>query len=106
MDTNMQEATLDVANFQRRRRLADLAVGHVAYVEQGGGTAAVFGHGVPLNGFHWRHVMAGVSDMRRCIAPDLMGLGYTEIGTTQDVSFTAQAEMLLQLLDKLDVDRI
>jgi pimeloyl-ACP methyl ester carboxylesterase len=50
--------------------------------------------------------MAGLSDMRRCIAPDLMGLGYTEISASQGVSFTAQAEMLLQLLDKLGLDRV
>jgi pimeloyl-ACP methyl ester carboxylesterase len=50
--------------------------------------------------------MAGLNDVRRCIAPDLMGLGYTEISTAQDVSFTAQAEMLLQLLDKLGLDRV
>jgi len=81
-------------------------VGRVAYVEQGEGPAIVFVHGVPLNGFHWRHVMAGLSDVRRCIAPDLMGLGYTEISAAQDVSFAAQAEMLLQLLDRLGLDRV
>lgn len=81
-------------------------MGRVAYVEQGEGPAIVFVHGVPLNGFHWRHVMAGLSDVRRCIAPDLMGLGYTEISAAQDVSFAAQAEMLLQLLDRLGLDRV
>jgi len=106
IDTITQAATLDAANFHRSRKFADLAVGRVAYVEQGRGPPAVFIHGVPLNGFHWRHVMAGLGDMRRCIAPDLMGLGYTEIRTSQDVSFTAQAAMLLQFLDRLGLDRV
>jgi pimeloyl-ACP methyl ester carboxylesterase len=106
MNTNVQEATLDARNFHRLRKFADLPVGRIAYVEQGKGPAVVFVHGVPLNGFHWRHIMAGLHDMRRCLAPDLMGLGYTEISTSQDVSFTAQAEMLLQLLDALGLDRV
>ena len=106
MATSTQEATLDAKNFHQLRKFADLPVGRVAYIEQGEGPTIVFVHGVPLNGFHWRYVMAGIKDMRRCIAIDLMGLGYTEISTSQDISFTAQAEMLLQFLDKLGLDRV
>lgn len=32
--------------------------------------------------------------MRRCIALNLTGLGYTEISPNQDVSFTAQAQLI------------
>jgi pimeloyl-ACP methyl ester carboxylesterase len=35
-----------------------------------------------------------------------MGLGYTEIAPTQDVSFTAQARMLAQVLDALGIERL
>ncbi len=97
---------MDAQSFHRQRQFADLSVGRIAYAEQGKGPAIVFVHGVPLNGFHWRHIMAGLSDMRRCIAPDLMGLGYTEISTSQDVSFTAQADMLLQFVDSLGLDQV
>jgi len=64
-----------------------LPCGRIAYVEQGRGPVAVFLHGVPLNGFHWRHVMAGLSDARCCIALDLMSVGYTEIETPQAAPF-------------------
>jgi len=106
MNINTQITTLNVQTFHRQRQFAELSVGRIAYVEQGKGPAIVFICGVPLNGFHWRHVMAGMSDMRRCIALDLMGLGYTEISTSQDVSFTAQAEMLLQFIDALGLKKI
>lgn len=97
---------LEAARFHAARRFAQLPFGRIAYVEQGAGDAALFVHGVPLNGFHWRHVMHGLKDMRRCIAVDLMGLGYSEIDDAQDVSFPAQASMLLQFLDALGVDRV
>ena len=82
---------MDIASFHAGRRFADVKSGRIAYVEQGEGPAALFIHGVPLNGYHWRHVIDRARSRRRCIAIDLMGLGYTEIAPAQDVSFTAQA---------------
>jgi pimeloyl-ACP methyl ester carboxylesterase len=67
---------------------------------------ALFIHGVPINGYHWRHVIDRVQHLRRCIAIDLMGLGYTEISPSQDVSFTAQAQMVAEVLGALGIDKI
>jgi pimeloyl-ACP methyl ester carboxylesterase len=97
---------LDVATFHASRRFAEVESGRIAYVEQGEGPAALFIHGVPLNGYHWRHVIDRLKHKRRCIAIDLMGLGFTEIGPTQDVSFTAQAQMIAEVLDSLGVDKV
>jgi pimeloyl-ACP methyl ester carboxylesterase len=97
---------MDIASFHARRRFAEVASGRIAYVEDGAGPPALFVHGVPLNGYHWRHVIDRVRDRRRCIAVDLMGLGYSEIAPTQDVSFTAQARMLAQVLDALGIERL
>ena len=80
--------------------------GRIAYVERGEGPVALFIHGVPLNGYHWRAQLEALSDIRRCVAPDLMGLGASEIETGQPVDFDTQATMLLQLLDALAVDRV
>ena len=57
-----------------------------AYTEQGNGPVALFVHGVLLNGHLWRHQLAHLSDVRRCIAVDLLAHGDTEIGPDQDVS--------------------
>src|SRR5258708_22041952 len=92
--------------FHTQGRCVNFPSGRIAYIDGGHGPAAVFLQGVPLNGSHWRHIIAGVRDVRRCIAMDLMGLGYTEIAPTQDVSFTAQADMVAQVLDALDLDRV
>src|SRR5262249_33643020 len=89
-----------------RRRLAEVESGRIAYFEEGDGPAALFVHGVPLNGYHWRHVIDRARHRRRCIAVDLMGLGYSEISPTQDVSFAAQARMLTQVLDELGIERV
>jgi pimeloyl-ACP methyl ester carboxylesterase len=97
---------LDISTFHASRRFAEVKSGRIAYVEQGEGPPALFIHGVPLNGYHWRHVIDRLKHRRRCIAIDLMGLGYTEIAPTQDVSFTAQAHMIAQVIGALDLGKV
>ena len=66
---------------------------------------ALFVHGVLLNKHLWRHQLAHLSDIRRCIAVDLLAHGETEIANDQDVSVTANAKMLEQFLDALNVEQ-
>ncbi|MBN9546156.1 MAG: alpha/beta hydrolase [Alphaproteobacteria bacterium] len=80
--------------------------GKIAYAEEGRGPVALFVHGVLLNNRLWRHQLAHLSDIRRCIAPDLLAHGATEMIPGADVSVTANAEMLLQFLDALKIDKV
>jgi pimeloyl-ACP methyl ester carboxylesterase len=97
---------MDIATFHASRRFADVRSGRIAYFERGQGPVALFIHGVPINGYHWRHVIDRTKHRRRCVAIDLMGLGYSEIDPTQDVSFTAQAQMIAEVLDTLGIDKV
>ena len=80
--------------------------GRISYLEQGAGPVALFVHGVLLNGHLWRHQLADLSDIRRCIAVDLLAHGDTEIAPDRDVSVTANAAMLREFLDALNIDRV
>jgi pimeloyl-ACP methyl ester carboxylesterase len=97
---------MDIASFHANRRYADVESGRIAFFEKGQGPAALFVGGVPLNGYHWRHVIDRVRHRRRSIAIDLMGLGYTEIGPSQDVSFTGQAHMIAEVIDALGIEKV
>src|SRR5262249_2198495 len=97
---------MDIASFHASRRSADVICGRIAFCERGEGPVALFVHGVPLNGYHWRQVIERVQHRRRCIAIDLMGLGYSEIAPSQDVSFTAQARMIAEVLAVLNIEKI
>ena len=88
------------------RHSVQTASGRISYLEQGTGPVALFVHGVLLNGHLWRHQLAGVSDIRRAIAVDLLAHGDTEIAPDQDVSVTANARMLAEFLDALKIDRV
>ena len=88
------------------KRMVDTGSGRIAYLEQGQGPIALFVHGVLLNAHLWRHQLAHLSDMRRCIALDLLAHGDTEITPLQDVSVTANANMLEEFLDVLSIEQV
>ena len=80
--------------------------GRISYTEQGAGQVALFVHGVLLNGHLWRHQLKDLCDIRRCIAVDLLAHGDTGITPDQDVSVTANARMLKEFLDALNIDQV
>lgn len=85
------------------RRFADTRFGRVAYLERGTGPAALFLHGFPLNAFQWRGAIERLAPHRRCIAPDFLALGHTEVAEGQSVAPEAQLGMVLALLDALAI---
>lgn len=99
-------AATDAAAWRAARRFAKTRFGNIAYVERGAGPAALFLHGFPLNGFQWRGALDRLSAHRRCVAPDFLGLGYTQIAQGQSVAPEAQAEMLAALLDDLSITSV
>jgi pimeloyl-ACP methyl ester carboxylesterase len=80
--------------------------GRISYATPGTGPVALFVYGVLLNKHLWRHQLAKLSDIRHCIAVDLLAHGETEITPNQDVSVTANAKMVKEVLDALKIDRV
>jgi haloalkane dehalogenase len=92
--------------YDRERRFVATRFGRIAYVERGTGPVALFLHGFPLSSFQWRGVIEQLSGERRCVAPDAMGLGYTEVAPEQSLTPGAQADMLIAFLESLAIDRV
>ena len=80
--------------------------GRIAYAESGSGPVLLLVHGVLLNKHLWRHQLADLCDIRRCIAVDLLAHGDTEITPGQNLSVTANAAMLVEFLDALGIDQV
>lgn len=75
----------------------------VAFFEKGEGLPIVFIHGLPTSSFLWRGVAEIASRRFRCLAPDLLGMGDTEVAPDQDFSMPAQAEMIRGFLQALKI---
>lgn len=88
------------------KHIVQTASGRISYIEQGEGPVALYVHGVLLNSYLWRHQLTDLCNIRRNIAVDLLAHGDTEISPDQDVSVTANAEMLKQFLDALKIDQV
>ena len=97
---------MDAAAFHAARRFIETRFGNIAYIDRGNGEAALFLHGFPLNSFQWRGAIDRLSPYRRCIAPDYLGLGYTQVADGQSVAPSDQVEMLVTLLDKLGIENV
>jgi len=93
-------------NSSATRHSVQTASGRISYAEQGTGPVALFVHGVLLNGHLWRHQLEDLADMRRCIAVDLLAHGDTETTPDQDLSVTANAKMLKEFLDALNIYQV
>ena len=87
-------------------KFVEVPSGRISYVESGSGPVALFVHGVIVNKYLWRRQIAALADIRRVIAIDLLAHGETEIKPDQDVSVTANAKMIAEVLDALGIDKV
>ncbi len=85
------------------KRFARTSFGDVAYLETGGRGAppVLFVHGIPTSSVLWRHVIRVLGDAFHCYAPDLMGMGDTDVDAeTGRFDMDSQAEMLAEFMDE------
>ncbi len=104
--SKMDLKELSASEFHSARTFTKTDHGRIAYIDRGKGPGALFLHGFPLNSFQWRGVIPRLSEHRRCIAPDFLGLGYTEVAKGQSLAPSSQVAMIAQLLDKLSISSV
>jgi haloalkane dehalogenase len=59
------------------RKYAPVLDTNMAYVDVGNGDPIVFLHGVPTPSYLWRNIIPRLLPLGRCLAPDLVGMGYS-----------------------------
>lgn len=90
------------------KKKLDTLFGRIAYLETGaeGKPPVLFVHGIPTSGYLWRHVLRFLQNDFHCYAPDLMGLGDTEVDPEKTAfDMESQAEMLGEFMTQLGHDR-
>lgn len=102
-DVAIDEGPFDLRTWRAARRYVQTPFGRIACVERGAGPGALFLHGFPLSGFQWRGALERLAPHRRCIAPDFLGHGDTEVVRGGSVAPATQVDMLVSLLDALEV---
>tara|TARA_B100001123_G_scaffold399090_1_gene483763 strand:- start:300 stop:1175 length:876 start_codon:yes stop_codon:yes gene_type:complete len=79
----------------------------MSYIEIGKGDPILFLHGNPTSSYLWRNVMPHLEKLGRCIAPDLIGMGYSEKldkAGSDSYKLIEHRDWLDLLLKKLDLN--
>ena len=97
---------MDMPKYEALKKIVHTPYGRIAYAEAGEGPAALFIHGVFMNGALWRNAIEELRSQRRCIALDLPGHGATRASLGQDPSLEAHADMVAAFLDALGIDKV
>jgi len=87
---------------RRRIRILDT---ELAYVDTGAGDPVVFLHGNPTSSYLWRNVIAHVTPVARCLAPDLVGMGESGKAPGGSYRFVDHARYLDAWFDALGLSR-
>ncbi|MDJ0498857.1 MAG: haloalkane dehalogenase [Acidimicrobiia bacterium] len=93
-----------------RKQYASVLGKQMAYIDVGEGDSVLFLHGNPTSSYLWRNVIPHLSDVARCVAPDLIGMGDSEAlddPGPDSYRFVEHREYLDDLLAQLDIgDRV
>jgi len=83
----------------------DLSAGTIEYEDTGGnGPVVVFTHGLLMDSFLWRNVIAGLQPAYRCVAPTLpLGAHRRPMHPDADLSLRGQVRLIEEFLERLDL---
>ncbi|MAT62734.1 MAG: haloalkane dehalogenase [Dehalococcoidia bacterium] len=89
------------------KKTADIFGKEMSYLEIGEGDPIVFLHGNPTSSYLWRNIIPHVSQMGRCIAPDLIGQGNSDKlddSGPDSYRYVEQRKYLFELLKQIGVE--
>ncbi|HWK93789.1 MAG TPA: haloalkane dehalogenase [Pseudolabrys sp.] len=93
------------ANDPHPRRSVRVAGTEISYAEVGDGDPIVFLHGNPTSSYLWRNIIPHVSDLGRCLAPDLAGMGRSGPSPTGTYRFADHVTCLDAWFEALGLTR-
>jgi haloalkane dehalogenase len=89
------------ASYRKRVPVLDT---EMAYVDVGDGDPIVFLHGNPTPSYLWRNIIPYALPYGRCLAPDLVGMGYSGTSPGGSYRFVDHQRYLDAWLDTMGID--
>jgi len=103
VEIKVMTMTISASDPHPRRRV-HVAGTEISFVETGQGKPIVFLHGNPTWSYLWRNIIPHVSDLGRCLAPDLVGMGQSGPSPTGSYRFADHAACLDAWFDTLGLN--
>ncbi len=92
-----------VEEFSRKKKHLQIGEARIAYIDEGSGPPVFLLHGCPFHAYEWKDIIPGLSGAYRVIAPDLLGLGDTEVSLDSDYRLPQDQQMIVGLMDALGI---
>ncbi|RDC63084.1 alpha/beta fold hydrolase [Adhaeribacter pallidiroseus] len=99
-------AWLDPQEYPFGPNYFDAGPGRIHYVDEGSGETIVMVHGSPVWSFIYRNLIKGLQNKYRCIAPDLLGFGFSDKPRKWLYTPAAHAENFTKLIQHLQLKDI
>lgn len=96
---------LDTDAYPFSRWAWPLSQGMLRGIDEGQGPPLVLVHGTPTWSFEYRHIVAGLRESRRCLAPDHFGFGLSDTPEGFSYSPEAHAAVFGSWMDTLALEK-
>lgn len=97
----------NLPDFPYEPHYLDLMGGRMHYLDVGAGETILCLHGEPSWSFLYRHIIAGLQDNYRLVAPDMFGFGRSDKPTKiEDHTYTFHYDALVGFIEALDLQNI
>lgn len=87
-------------------RYLDVAGGRMHYVDEGDGPAVIMLHGNPTWSFYYRHLITGLRNRYRVIAPDHIGCGLSDKPQEYPYTLLTHINNVERLIDHLELSEV
>ena len=98
--------TISIEAWQSKGQYFDHRGHPLFYVDEGQGEALLLVHGFPTASWDWAEIWPELTRRYRCIAPDMIGFGFSAKPRDYDYRIMDQADLHEALLAKLGVERV
>ncbi|MCU0323398.1 MAG: alpha/beta hydrolase [Chitinophagaceae bacterium] len=79
---------------------------HIFFRDEGDGEVLLILHGYPFNTFDFKDIWPYLTTRFRVIAPDMLGMGFSDKPSDYEYSFDNHTEIFLSLLSTLQVKKV
>jgi haloalkane dehalogenase len=97
---------IDREEYPFKSNFLELDMGKMHYIDEGSGEPFVMLHGNPTWSFLYRHLVKGLSDKYRCVAPDHIGFGLSDKPPNWSYLPKVHGQNVTQLIESLDLKDI
>jgi pimeloyl-ACP methyl ester carboxylesterase len=95
-----------LANWKSKGQYFNYKSKSIFYIQEGEGSCLLIFHGYPYNSFDFKDLWSDLISNHQVIAPDMLGMGFSEKPANYNYNFEDHADMYTALLQYLNINEV